>query len=64
MANIAIVVGEDFQHMVSILAESVEELQNAILVIILRVSRVKNSEEEVVDEDTDGLFEVLTKVQE
>ena len=64
MANIAIVVGEDFQHMVGILAESVEELQNAILVIILRVSRVKNSEEEVVDEDADGLFEVLTEVQE
>lgn len=50
--------------MVGILAESVEELQNAVLVIILRVSRVKNSEEEVVDEDTNGLFKVLSEVQE
>jgi hypothetical protein len=64
LANIAIIVGKYFEDMIGVLAEAVKELKNTVLVIILGVSWVENSKEEVVYEDADGLLEMLSEVQE
>ena len=50
--------------MVCVLAQAIEELKNAVLVVVLRVARVQDPEKEVVNEDANCLLEVLAEVQE
>lgn len=50
--------------MLCVLAQTVEEVEDAVLAVVLGVARVEHSEEEIVDEDADGLLEVLAEVEE
>lgn len=64
LANVAIIVCEYLENVLSVFAQTVEEVKDAVLAIVLRVAGVEHSEEEVVDEDADSLLEMLTEMEE
>jgi hypothetical protein len=64
LANVAIVVCKYFEDVLCVLAQTVEEVKDAVFAIVLGVAGVEHSEEEIVDEDADGLLEVLAEVEE
>ena len=64
LTNVAIVVCKDFEDVLCVLAQAVEEVEDAVLAVVLGVAGVEHSEEEIVDEDADGLLEVLAEVEE
>lgn len=63
LTNITIVISKYFKDMISIFAKTVKELKDTVLVIILRISRLKDSTEEVVYKDADCLLEMLSEMQ-
>jgi hypothetical protein len=64
LANVTIVVCKYFEDVLRVLAQTVEEVKDAVFAIVLGVAGVEHSEEEIVDEDADGLLEVLAEVEE
>lgn len=64
LADVAIVVCKDFEDVLRVLAETVEEIEDTVLAVVLRVSGVEHSEEEVVDKDAYRLLEVLSEMEE
>lgn len=64
LADVAIVVCKNFEDVLRVLAETVEEIEDTVLAVVLRVSGVEHSEEEVVDKDAYRLLEVLSEMEE
>jgi len=63
LRNITIEVCENVEDVTRILAETIEKLEDAIFIIILRISGVKDPQKEVLNKHTDRLFQMLSEVQ-
>lgn len=63
LRDITIEVCENVEDVTRILAETIEKLEDAIFIIILRISGVKDPQKEVLNKHTDGLFQMLSEVQ-
>ena len=61
--DITIEVCENVEDVTRVLAETIEKLEDAIFIIILRISGVKNPQKEVLNEHTDRLFQMFPEVQ-
>jgi hypothetical protein len=63
LRDITIEVCENVEDVTRVLAETIEKLEDAIFIVILRISGVKNPQKEVLNEDTDRLFQMFPEVQ-
>jgi len=63
LSDITIEVCENVEDVTRVLAETIEKLEDAIFIVILRISGVKNPQKEVLNEDTDRLFQMFPEVQ-
>ena len=63
LSDITIEVCENVEDVTRVLAETIEKLEDAIFIVILRISGVKNPQKEVLNEHTDRLFQMFPEVQ-
>ena len=64
LGNVTVVVDEDFQEHHGVLADFVEDFQDRMLVMIACVARIKQLEEDGLDEDEDDVLQMLAEVEE
>ena len=64
LLHVTVIVDKDLEEVLGVLGQLVEDLEDQVLVVVDRVARVEDAQEDLLKEDNNFLLEVLPEVQE
>lgn len=64
LVKIAVIINEDFEEVLGVLTEFVENIQNQVFVVVVGISGVQYLQEDLLYKDHYFLLQVLSEVKE